>query len=283
MTELAVQPVNSGLESRRIFAILTPMNAFRTIVLLLLVAVVGLMFYIVTVFLPDQQEQYSVYQAASKQRENDARQAAHESRLKDLAADVESEAETQAREEAEARAAQLKQELAEAEEQSVIAAAKRKEEAAQARAALAEANKPKALGAVTSFDPEWNALLFTPAPEANVSVGMTIAVNREGKMVCEAVVDSKDDESGQFSATLKTVKMKDNAGIPEENFIPRPGDGVIVSPLNAVDQSINSYVNPRAARAAAGETGATPSAPAGDDEEKITAPEELEVNWIPVP
>lgn len=268
------------------------MNAFRAIVLLLLVAVVGLMFYIVTVFLPDQQKRYDVYQAVSKQKEKDALQEAHENRLKALAADAESEQEAQARKEAESRAEQLKQQLNEAEEQSVIAAAKRKEEAAQARAAAAEANKPKALGAVSSFDAEWNALMFTPAPDAEVTVGMTIAVNREGKMVCEAVVDNRDEQSGQFSATVKPIKMSDNAGIPAENFIPRAGDGVIVSPLNAIDQSINSYVNPHAMPALAPE-GSAPSgaasegtgsteAPAGAGQDG-SGPEEVEVNWIPVP
>lgn len=286
--------MNYGLESRRNFAILASMNAFRAIVLLLLVAVVGLMFYIVTVFLPDQQERYDVYQAVSKQQEKDALQEAHENRLKALAADVESEEETLARKEAESRAEQLKQQLNEAEEQSVIAAAKRKEEAAQSRAAAAEANKPKALGAVSSFDAEWNALMFTPVPDAEVTVGMTIAVSREGKMVCEAVVDNRDEQSGQFSATIKPIKMSDNAGIPAENFIPRAGDGVIVSPLNAIDQSINSYVNPNAlpvvtpgavpqTSAAAEGAGTEPSAPADARQEGNSGPEEVEVNWIPVP
>lgn len=296
MTNLARLELNYGLETRHDFAILASMNAFRAIVLLLLVAVVGLMFYIVTVFLPDQQERYDVYQAVSKQQEKDALQEAHENRLKALAADTESEEEAQARKEAESRAEELKQQLNEAEEQSVIAAAKRKEAAAQARAAAAEANKPKALGAVSSYDAEWNALMFTPVPDAEVTVGMTIAVNREGKMVCEAVVDSRDEQSGQFSATVKPIKMSDSAGIPAENFIPRAGDGVIVSPLNAIDQSINSYVNPNAlpvlppgtpsdtpATTPDSDTSSAASLPAGEEQSSGKTPEEVEVNWIPVP
>lgn len=210
------------------------MNGFRVTILVLFCLTVGLMFYAVTVVLPAQQERYSIYQTSMKSREYEQRDDAHRARMEQLAPETEAPEVESARNAAEEGERQREQALNEAEESSVIASVKRKQEvrAAQeaAAAARAEEDKPIVLGTVRGFDPEWNVVLFVAAADTPVAEGLEVAVQRGGKIICEAVVDGRDAESGQFSATLKQVDL---GASMQQVELPTPGEGdeVIISPF----------------------------------------------------
>lgn len=263
----------SALETRWRSAILARMNAFRVTIILLLAAVVGLMFYVLAVYLPDQREQYSVYQAMKNKESWDRRQEEHDRRLRQYGPGAESAEEEQARKAAEQHSAELDKKLNEAEERSVLEEAQRREEAARAAADAAEEAKaaaPKPLGVVASVDKEWNIILCSPAGACPEN-GSVVAVVRDERVVCEATVDGQDPESGQFSATLRPVAVpQGDTSVDTSKFTPQVGDAVIVSPLINVDSSMDSYVNPHANPA--------PNIPTGN-----SAPEEIESALIPIP
>ena len=263
----------SALETRWRSAILARMNAFRVTIIVLLAAVVGLMFYVLAVYLPDQREQYSVYQAMKNKESWDRRQEAHDRRLRQYGPGAESAEEEQARKAAEQHSAELDKKLNEAEERSVLEEAQRREDAAARAAADAEAAKessPQPLGVVASMDSEWNIILCSPTGPCPEN-GTVVAVMRDGRLVCEATVDGQDPESGQFTATLRPVAVPEgDTSVDLTKFTPKAGDAVIISPLINIDNAVESYVNPHA--------NPTPSVPSGN-----SAPEEIEGTLIPVP
>ena len=237
---------DSLLESETVFAILARMNGFRATILVLLILTVGLMFYAFTVLLPARQDQYQMYQTQLKINEYEKRQMEHDARMPRLGAEVDAPEVAAARAAAEEEAKKNEADLTAAEESSVIASAKRRQEIEEAATAAEDAAKPAPLGAVTAYLEDCAVLLFKADGSMPVNEGLLIAVRRDDYIVCEATVDGKDEESGQFTAALKQANfggVKDP--VAEENRKPRPGDQVIVSPfLSSRDLRLESYTPP---------------------------------------
>lgn len=210
---------------------LTRMNGFRVTILVLFCLTVSLMFYAVTVVIPGRQEQYELYRTMQKTNEYQQRNAEHRARMEQLGPDVEAPEVSEARSEAEEGERKRRQEINEAEESSVLASARRKEEERSAREAAEEAAAPETLGHVVSFNEYWNSLLFTPESNTPMNEGLSLAVRRGQTIVCEAVVDGRDDESGQVSATVKQAVFAPNGGAPQTNATPAAGDEIILSPF----------------------------------------------------
>lgn len=211
---------------------LARMNGFRVTILVLFCLTVGLMFYAVTVVIPGRQEQYELYRTMQKSNEYRQRNAEHLARMEQLGPDVEAPEVSNARSEAEEGERKRQQEINEAEESSVLASARRKEEERTARAAAEEAAAPAALGRVASFNREWNSILFTPeGAKTPLNDGLVIAVRRGDYIVCEAVVDGRDEESGQVSATVKQAIFAANGNVPQDTPTPAAGDEIILSPF----------------------------------------------------
>lgn len=222
------------------------MNGFRATILVLLILTVGLMFYAFTVLLPARQDQYQMYQTQLKINEYEKRQMEHDARMARLDADEDTPEVAAARAAAEAEARKNEADLTAAEESSVIASAKRRQEIEEAATAAEDAAKPSSLGAVTAYLEDCAVLLFKAEGTMPVNEGLLIAVRRDDYIVCEATVDGKDEESGQFTAAVKQASfggVKDP--VAEENRKPRPGDEVIVSPfLSSRDLRLESYTPP---------------------------------------
>lgn len=210
---------------------LARMNGFRVTILVLFTLTVALMAYAVTVVIPARQEQYEVYRTLQKSNEYQQRNAEHRARMEKLGPDVEAPEVETARSEAEESERKRQQEINEAEENSVLAAARRKEEERAARDAAEEAAAPAVLGRVTSYNAEWTSILFTPEGNAPLNDGFAIDVYRGKQLVCEAVVDGRDEESGQVSAAVKPVILSARGGAPVQQLTPEPGDTVVASSL----------------------------------------------------
>ena len=219
------------------------MNGFRATILVLLVLTVGLMFYAVTVLLPARQSQYEMYHTQLKINEYEKRQQEHDARMARLGAETDTPEVAAARAAAEEEAKKNEADLTAAEESSVIAFAKRRQEIEEAATAAEDAAKPAPLGAVTAYLEDCAVLLFKADGSMPVNDGLIIAVQREDYIVCEATVDGRDEESGQYTAAIKPANfggVKDP--VAEENSKPRPGDVVIVSPfLSSRDLRLENY------------------------------------------
>lgn len=236
------------LESASFFAILARMNAFRAVVLALLIIAVGIIFYAFTEVIPARQAQYQMYQTQLKINEYEKRQQEHDARMALLGAESDAPEVAAARAAAEEEAKKNEADLTAAEEHSVIASAKRRQEIEEAATAAEDAAKPSSLGAVTAYLEDCGVLLFNANGSTPVNEGLLIAVRRDDYIVCEATVDGKDEESGQFTAALKAANF---GGVTdpavEENRKPRPGDEVIVSPfLSSRELRLEGYVAPGA-------------------------------------
>ena len=217
------------------------MNGFRITILTLLCLSVALMFYVVLFVIPGWQEEYSTYQSALRISEYDKKSDIHRRQMMAFDPAVESPEEEQARLAEEEAAKRNERTLQEAEESIVVAAARRREEAARARAeaeaaAKAEAEakaasaRPAAVGIVASYDPEWSCIMIKPAVVGAFSQGNTLAVRRGDRVICEAVVDGLDTESGQVSATVKMEQFVSD-GVLALTAAPAAGDEVILSPF----------------------------------------------------
>lgn len=212
------------------------MNGFRVTILVLLCMTVGLMFYAVTVVIPGKQEQYELYKAGQKIDEYQQRNADHMARMEQLGPEVESPEMLTARTAAEEAQKAREQKLSEAEEAGVLAAARRKQEAEQAKLAeqaTKEANQlgqkqTFPLGHVASYDSEWNIVMITTQTNTPMEPGRQLAVRRGDLIICEIVVDALDEESQQVSATIKPGKL---TNLSEEEQAPRAGDEVVESPF----------------------------------------------------
>ena len=209
------------------------MTAFRATILILLVLTVGLMFYAFAVLLPARQEQYLMYQQQQKINEYQLRQQEHDARMARLDADADTPEMAAARAAAEAEARKNEAELTAAEENSVIASVKRRQEAEAAEETPQEDTAaPAELGTVTAYLDDCAVLLFKASASTPVNEGLDIAVRREDYIVCEATVDGRDEESGQYTAAIKqTVFSGAKDAEAEANRQPRPGDQIIVSPF----------------------------------------------------
>lgn len=201
------------------------MNAFRITLLVLLTLVIALMFYAIQVVVPGWQGRYDEYVATQRVNELQMRTDAHLARISQLAPEVDSPEVASARLADAEVVRSNEQMLNEAEEQSVIAAARQAEEAKQVRETRQEPAAPQVLGQVAAYDAEWGVLLIRPLSDLPMNNGMVVAVQRAGAVVCEATIDGRDEESGQYSATVKAVS---SGAIKVQ---PQAGDEVIVSPF----------------------------------------------------
>lgn len=223
------------------------MNGFRITVLALLVLVVGVMFYAIFVFLPGMQADRNIYEISRNSAANAQREAGHREKVSEYGESAEKQELATAYSEAEAADDDARKSVYEAEERAVIEEAKRKAEAALEREVKEADEAGKAIGLVTSFNKEWVSIMFKPVVKDTLNEGTIIAVRREGVVLCEAVVDLHDDESGQLGATMKPQEFgKAQASIDEEKLLPRPGDEVIFSPFaSAKDlRRDNSFLKP---------------------------------------
>lgn len=201
------------------------MNAFRITLLVLLALVIALMFYAIQVVVPEWQGRYDEYVATQRVNELQMRTDAHLARISKLAPEVDSPEVASARLADAEVVRSNEQVLNEAEEQSVIAAARQAEEAKQVREAAPEPNAPQVLGQVASYDAEWGVLLIRSLSDLPMNNGLVVAIRRAGTVICEATIDGRDEASGQYSATVKAVS---SGGIKVQ---PQTGDEVIVSPF----------------------------------------------------
>lgn len=208
------------------------MNGFRVTILVLLALALGLMFYVVTVVIPEEKANYAEYQEALRDSDYQRKDAAHRARLAQIHPEAaESEADL-ARQEAERNAREREQARIRREEELVLEAGRKAEQRAQdpepqPRQAGSETSKPLAL--VAAYDRENNLMMLKPVTEDGMlAIGQVLAISRNGSVACELVVDARDEESGQYSAY---VKHPNTVG---EESQPKQGDEVIVSPLPQV-------------------------------------------------
>jgi hypothetical protein len=208
------------------------MNAFRVTILALLVLTVGLMFYVFVAVIPARQSQYEMYHTQLKINEYEKRQMEHESRMARLETDVDTPEMAAARAAAEAEEKKSEEAVTAAEENSVLASAKRRQEMEETSADEDDVTQVAVLGSVTAYLEEHAVVLFKATGGSPVKEGLLIALRRDDYIVCEAMVDGVDEESGQYTAAVKQVKF---GGVEdptaEANRKPRTGDEVIVSPF----------------------------------------------------
>lgn len=239
----------SGLATTLFSAILPRMNGFRVTILTLLCLSVALMFYVVLYVIPSWQEEYNTYRSDMRITKYDKKNDLHRQQMQALDPTAESPEEEAARL-AEEEAARLnEQSLQEAEESIIVAAAKRREEAALAQARAeeeakaaeaAKAAQPRAVGIVASYDEAWSCIMVKPAVMGVFAQGTVLAVRRDGKILCEAVVDGVDVESGQVSATVRMEEQLDPSVPVAPQAAPAVGDEVIVSPFASGDDLRNA-------------------------------------------
>lgn len=261
------------------------MNGFRVTLLVLLTLTIGLMYYAIIDLIPAKQQEFEMYKAGLKLDEYQQRNQEHLARMEQLGPDVESPEVLTARTAAEEAQKQREQAINDAEETSVLAAARRKQETenaktvADAKAAAADsASFP--MGHVASYDAEWNILMFTVQTNKPLEPGKLIAVRKKGTnyTVCEAIVDSLDEQSGQISATLKPNPnpAKDENG---QDIVPGEGDEIIESPFATGNDAIFS-VSPTGT-----DSGFSPS-PAASETVPLPAndgPAEIDAQLVPLP
>ncbi len=241
---------NSFLEYKTDFAILARMNAFRATVLVLLVLTVGLMFYAFVELIPARQNEYQMYQTQLKINEYEQRQMEHEARMARMGADADTPEMAAARAAAAEEDKKSEEQLTNAEEHSVIASAKRRQEIDAAANDEEDASAAAALGSVTAYLEDCAVILFKADGSTPVSEGLQIALRRGDFVVCEATVDGRDEESGQYTAALKQTHfggVEDPAA--EANLKPRAGDEVIISPfLSSRDLRLEPTDSPAASQ-----------------------------------
>lgn len=253
------------------------MNGFRITILALLVLVVGLMFYVVFVTLPGQQADYNIYQISQQVAQNEREAASHRERVSEFGEAAEHNELSSAYAEAEAADREAVRNVSDAEEQAVLAEARRRAEAEAAAQAAAQTGSQTdgAIGLVTNFNREWVSIRFKPAVESPLNEGLIVAVRREGVVLCEAVVDWKDEESGEIGATLKPQEFgSTQVDVNEEAILPIPGDEVIYSPY-ASSRDLrrdDTFLNPQPATTASPATEAAPQPEQVADEAAVPQP-----------
>ena len=109
---------------------------------------------------------------------------------------------------------------------------------------------------------------------------MVIAVRRGDYVVCEAVIDGRDEESGQVSATIKQAVFGASGSTPENLPTPQVGDEVIPTPFLSGSELRREQSGLDAVPAAAEEGG---SAPQASGEAPAGALPEVEGGLVPLP
>ncbi len=219
--------------------ILNNMNPFRIIILSLLSISLLLLLYVIFILVPERQTEYAQYQSTVQMTRFTERQEAHQARMDQIAPLNKDQEITTAIDEV--KEAELKREaaLAEAEERNIIAQARAKEEQALAEVKAAEEAKRaeeekntaqgfEVIGQITSYDQEWASLVIRPTEGAIITNGLRIAIMQQEGIVCEGMIDGKDEPSGQYIASLLPGKIGNSDPKP-----PVIGDKVIVSPFES--------------------------------------------------
>lgn len=222
------------------------MNGFRITILTLLCASLGLMFYAVFFVVPDWQGEYNAYQASQRLKQFDHKSDLHRRQMTSYAPDYETPEVVKAREAAEEAAKKNEIAVLEAQEKEVIESALRQEEMRRVReeqqnaAARENAAKHPPLGVVSSYDKTWNCVMVSPQAQAGsyYEPKSTLAIFRDGRFLCEIIVDSLDVQSGQVSATVRvpqgTIGVNADGSLSAE-LEPRSGDIVSHSPFPSAD------------------------------------------------
>ncbi len=204
------------------------MNGFRITLLVMLGLAIGVLLWIVTVFQPGQETNYDVYQAAREDRQ-ESPQPAVQDEVSPGSEDAPQAPQTLADIEK-----QQQQRIDMAEEATVLAMAARKDADKLADEADKVANSDEALGFVESYDQNWNVLVINPTSSAPLPAGTVIAIRREGTILCEAEIDGQDEQSGQFTASIRQTQFNNgSAGIEAERFTPARGDQIILTPFQS--------------------------------------------------
>ncbi len=216
------------------------MNGFRITLLILLALAVATLLGIVTVFQSSQEANYEAYLAEVKASERRQQLAAHQDRMRRIGPQDE---DAPGADVVEATRQREEQSITEEEERNVLASATLKDEAraeAAAREAAAQqaaAPKPEEqpIGLVHSYNKEWGFIMVKPVSDTPMPSGTAIAVQRDGRIVCEADLGEEelDDATGArlISATIRQNQFTQGDGsIPAEKFEPAAGDRVILSP-----------------------------------------------------
>lgn len=210
------------------------MNPFRIILLSLLSISLLLMLYVIFILVPERQAEYAQYQSTVQMTRYNELNEAHQARLEQIAPRTPSnQVETALNE---VKESELKREaaLADAEERRIIALARAKEEQAIAEAKKAEEEEQakykgiEVIGQIVSYDAEWASLVIIPREGAIVNDGLCVAVMQQEGIICEAIIDGKDEPSGQYIASMRL----DNIGNKSPKS-PQAGDKVIISPFES--------------------------------------------------
>ncbi len=205
------------------------MNGFRITLLVLLGLAVGALLCIVTIFQNNQEANYADYQTKLQANERQQQIDEHKARMERIGP----KADGLGTEELDAAAAEQDRLINEAREHNVLASAGRKDAARVAEQAKEDADAEKTLGLVASFDPKWGFLMVKPVSDEPLPAGTVVAIRRNGTILREAEIGERDEESGQFSATLRDTQFNVGNGqsITDDKFIPATGDEVILSPF----------------------------------------------------
>ncbi len=268
------------------------MNGFRITVLVLLALALGLMFYVVTVFLPAERAGYAEYQEAMLDADYQKKAQEHRARMEKIRPEIETSDVERERQELTRKAEERAQELKEREEARILEEGRRAEEARKQKEAQSEqaiANSPVAL--VTAYDHDNNILMIKPVTEDGMlALGQVLAIHRNGGILCEIITESRDEESGQYSAYVKNG----NAGSTTlgEEFYPRSGDEVVVSTLPQLSDlpTLNGYTQPSPDSASVNNPSLDGNVsplipnplPNGSNVGKEVSDEEIEVELLPV-
>lgn len=210
------------------------MNSFRVTLLVLLALVVGLMFYAVVVLVPEWRTQSAEYEAEQRLAAHQLSRDTHRERMQLIGPEAEDPEVAEARANAEEAARVSEQQRIEAEEKAALELARRRELSARAKTdpssdALQQTN---AIALVADYNKEYNFVVLKPVDQNPLNNGMVVALRRKGRIVCEAVIDSFDEPSGQYTASVKSDSFVSNATEEEISLrTPAVGDDVILSPF----------------------------------------------------
>ncbi len=251
------------------------MNPFRIIILSLLSISLLLLLYVIFILVPERQTEYAQYQSTVQMTRFNERQEAHQVRMNQIAPLNNEQGIADAIDEV--KESELKREaaLAEAEERNIIAQARAKEEKALAEAKAAEEAKQaekntaqgfEIIGQISSYDQEWASLVIMPVEGAIITEGLRIAIMQQEGIICEAMVDGKDEPSGQFIASLLPGKIGNSEPKP-----PVIGDKVIVSP----------FESSKDIRTSTEEAQAAPVSPTGPAAQQQSLPE-IDATLVPI-
>lgn len=210
------------------------MNPFRITLLVLLSLAVLIMLYVVGYVIPEQQATFQQYQNSVKMGELNKRGQMHQAALQRVSIEADKDELALAEADALSAARQQEEALAAAEEQRLIALARQKAE----QESNAAVKAPVSLGYVDKYDAEWNSIFIIPQSPSSLTSGMKVAVMRNGGMVCEAIIESRDDETGQFTASAQENNL--GVGSGKAATMPASGDDIVISPFAVQDSTFTA-------------------------------------------